>query len=220
MEYKETNEQVLYVNEIFYSIQGESTYQGLPCIFVRLAGCNLRCRWCDTTYAFYEGQKMTFEEIMDRIKKYNTNLVEITGGEPLLQKNVILFMSGLIENGYKVLLETSGSISIKDIPQGVIIIMDVKCPASGESDKNLWENLHYLKPSDQIKFVIADKNDYLWAKDIIKKYDLDKNFIILFSPVFEYNIATELVEWILKDNLNVRLNLQLHKILWGNQRGR
>lgn len=220
MEYKETNEQVLYVNEIFYSIQGESTYQGLPCIFVRLAGCNLKCRWCDTTYAFYEGQKMTFEEIMDRIKKYNTNLVEITGGEPLLQKNVILFMSGLIENGYKVLLETSGSISIKDVPQGVIIIMDVKCPASGESDKNLWENLHYLKPYDQIKFVIADKNDYLWAKDIIKKYDLDKNFIILFSPVFEYNIATELVEWILKDNLNVRLNLQLHKILWGNQRGR
>lgn len=210
----------LYINEIFYSIQGESTYQGSPCIFIRLAGCNLRCVWCDTTYSFYEGQKMTFDQIFESIKRYKTNLVEITGGEPLLQKNVIPFIESLLLQNYKVLLETSGSISIKDVPKDVVIIMDIKCPGSGESDKNFWQNLDYLKSSDQIKFVIADRNDYLWAKEIVEKYDLNDRFIVLFSPVFEYDVATKVADWILEDNINVKLNLQLHKILWRNQRAK
>ncbi len=216
----EQENNILYVNEIFYSIQGESTFQGEPCVFVRLAGCNLRCVWCDTTYSFYEGYRKTFDEILSEIAKNKTNLVEITGGEPLLQKNVIPFMKKLIENNYKILLETSGSISIKEVPKEVIIIMDIKCPGSGESEKNLWENIEYLKKNDEIKFVIANKDDYNWAKDVIKRYQLDGKHKILFSPVYEYNIARDLAEWILKDNLNVRFNLQLHKILWGNERRR
>ncbi len=214
------NDNILYISEIFYSIQGESTFQGEPCIFIRLAGCNLRCIWCDTTYSFNEGHKKTFEEILSEIKKNKTNLVEITGGEPLLQKNVISFMKLLLHNNYKVLLETSGSISIKEVPKEVVIIMDIKCPKSGESDKNLWENIEYLKQYDEIKFVIADKSDYKWSKDIINIYQLNKKHKILLSPVYEYNIAKDLAEWILKDNLNVRLNLQLHKILWNNERGK
>ncbi|MFN7182247.1 MAG: radical SAM protein [Planctomycetota bacterium] len=211
---------ILYISEIFYSIQGESTYQGEPCIFIRLAGCNLKCKWCDTTYAFTQGYKITFDQVIEEIKRYKTKLVEITGGEPLLQKAVIPFMRKLLHDNYKLLLETSGAISIKDVPRDVIIIMDIKCPGSGESDKNLWENLGYLKNNDEIKFVIADKNDYEWAKEVVKSYKLNEKHKVLFSPVFESNIARDLAEWILNDFINVRFNLQIHKVLWANKRGR
>jgi 7-carboxy-7-deazaguanine synthase len=211
---------ILYINEIFYSIQGESTYQGWPCIFIRLAGCNLRCKWCDTTYAFYDGEKKTFEEVLEHIRPYKTNLVEITGGEPLLQKNIIPFMEVLLSKRYKVLLETSGSLPIDKVPKEVLIIMDIKCPDSGEVDKNRWENLEFLKPKDEIKFVIASRNDYEWAKNVCNRYELTKKFTVHFSPVWEYNIAREMVEWILDDNLPVRVNLQLHKFLWNGERGK
>ncbi len=217
---KEIDSNTLFINEIFYSIQGESTYQGEPCIFIRLAGCNLRCIWCDTTYSFSDGKKMTYEQIFKKIKDYKVKLVEITGGEPLLQKNVIQFMKQLIQKKYKLLLETSGSILVKDVPQEVVIIMDIKCPGSGESEKNLWENLNYLKPFDEIKFVVADRTDYDWMKDVIRKNELTSRFKVLVSPVYENNIARDLAKWILDDNLEVRLNLQIHKVLWGNQRGR
>ena len=168
------NENSLWINEIFYSIQGESTYAGIPCVFVRLTYCNLRCSYCDTEYAFYEGEDRSFKDIMTEIKKYNCSLVEITGGEPLVQKNVLPFMTMLCDNGYEVLIETGGHMDICAIDDRVRRIMDIKCPGSGESDKNYWENLNYIRQSDQIKFVISDRTDYNWAKDIIKKKCITK----------------------------------------------
>jgi 7-carboxy-7-deazaguanine synthase len=205
---------MLEVTEIYKSVQGESTYMGLPCVFVRLTGCNLRCVWCDTTHAFHNGKNLSADQIIDQVKSFGINLVEITGGEPLLQKEVFPLMESLLKNQFKVMLETSGSLSIKNVPTEVIKIIDLKCPGSGEENRNLWENLNHLSSKDEIKFVIADKVDYEWSKKILKDYELDKKNPILFSPVFEKLKLKDLTEWILEDNLPVRLHTQLHKYIW------
>ena len=204
----------LKINEIFKSIQGESTCMGLPCAFIRLTGCNLRCTYCDTEYSFYEGKDMTLKQIIDTIVPMKTKLVEITGGEPMLQENVIPLMSKLINMNYTVLLETSGAISLKNVPKEVKKIVDFKCPSSGMEDKNLWTILEELNKEDEIKFVIGDKIDYQWTKKIVEKYQLNKKWTILLSPVFEKLSLEELSKWILTDNFNVRLQLQMHKYIW------
>ena len=208
------NNQTLKVNEIFKSIQGESTSSGLPCTFIRLTYCNLRCTYCDTEYAFHEGSDMTISEIIDYIKPMKTKLVEVTGGEPMLQNNTIPLMQELLKNKYDVLLETSGAISLKGIPKKVTKIVDFKCPSSSMSDKNLWSIVDELNDKDEIKFVIGDLKDYEWTKSKIKKYNLDKKWTILFSPVFGKISLEKLADWILEDNLNVRLQLQMHKYIW------
>jgi len=205
---------MLEVTEIYKSVQGESTYIGLPCVFVRLTGCNLRCVWCDTTHAFHSGENLSIDQIVDQVKSYGINLVEITGGEPLLQKEVFPLMESLLMNKFQVMLETSGSLSIKNVPKEVIKILDLKCPGSGEENKNLWENLNHLASTDEIKFVIADKVDYEWSKKVLQDYKFDKKIPILFSPVFEKLKLKDLTEWILADNLSVRLHTQLHKYIW------
>ena len=205
---------MLEVTEIYKSVQGESTYMGLPCIFIRLTGCNLRCVWCDTTHAFHDGEKLSIHQIIDKVKSYEIKLVEITGGEPLLQKEVFPLMESLLKNEFKVMLETSGSLAINNVPAKVIKIIDLKCPGSGEENKNLWENLNHLTPTDEIKFVIADKADYEWSKKVLQDYELDKKVPVLFSPVFEKLKLKDLTEWILEDNLPVRLHTQLHKYIW------
>ena len=205
---------MLEVTEIYKSVQGESTYMGLPCVFIRLTGCNLRCVWCDTPHAFHDGKKLSIHQIIDEVKSYDINLVEITGGEPLLQKEVFPLMESLLKNKFKVMLETSGSLAINNVPAKVIKIIDLKCPGSGEENKNLWENLNHLTPTDEIKFVIADKADYEWSKKVLQDYELDKKVPVLFSPVFEKLKLKDLTEWILEDNLPVRLHTQLHKYIW------
>ncbi len=205
---------MLKVNEIFYSIQGESSYSGLPCVFVRLTYCNLRCVYCDTEYAFYEGSDMTIDEVISEIKKYDCNLVEITGGEPLLQKESLELMKRLCDENYKVLLETSGSLPIEDVDKRVTIIMDLKTPSSRMMKKNLYENIYYLKPDDEVKFVIGNREDYEWAKNIINEYNLDKKCKILMGVVFGELSNFELASWILEDRLNVRFQMQLHKYIW------
>jgi 7-carboxy-7-deazaguanine synthase len=204
----------LSINEIFYSIQGESTYAGLPCIFVRLTACNLRCTYCDTTYAFYEGRDWTFPELMKELSKYDCRLVEITGGEPLIQKNVLLFMKELADSGYEVLLETGGQIDMRGVDARVVRIMDIKCPSSSESGKVCWENIALLTERDQVKFVIGDRADYEWAREVIAKYQLDKRCELLISPVFGKIRYDQLAGWILQDNLPVRFQLQLQKFIW------
>ena len=208
----------LRINEIFFSIQGESSYAGLPCVFVRLTYCNLRCSYCDTEYAFYEGDWRNFDEIIHEIKKYNCNLVEITGGEPLLQENVLPFMSHLCDEGFNVLIETAGHMSIEHVDKRVKRIMDIKCPSSNESHKMYWSNMEYLNHNDQVKFVIGNIEDYLFTKKVIAKYNLDKKCTILLSPVFAKLQAQDLAEWILKDNLPVRMQLQMHKFIWQPER--
>ena len=205
---------MLEVTEIYKSVQGESTYMGLPCVFIRLTGCNLRCIWCDTPHAFHDGKKLSIHQIIDEVKLYDIKLVEITGGEPLLQKEVFPLMESLLKNKFKVMLETSGSLAINNVPAKVIKIIDLKCPGSGEENKNLWENLNHLTSIDEIKFVIADKTDYEWSKKVLQNYELDKKVPVLFSPVFEKLKLKDLTEWILKDNLPVRLHTQLHKYIW------
>ena len=165
---------MLEVTEIYKSIQGESTYMGRPCVFVRLTGCNLRCVWCATTHAFYDGKNLSIDQIIDQVKSYSINLVEITGGEPLLQKEVFPLMESLLKNKFQVMLETSGSLPIKNVPAEVIKILDLKCPGSGEENKNLWENLNHLGSTDEIKFVIADRVDYEWSKKVLRDHELDK----------------------------------------------
>ena len=204
----------LKINEIFKSIQGESTHMGLPCAFIRLTYCNLRCTYCDTEYSFYEGKDMTLEKIIGTIAPMKTKLVEITGGEPMLQENVIPLMNKLIKMNYIVLLETSGAISLKNVPKKVKKIVDFKCPSSGMEDKNLWTILDELNKEDEIKFVIGDKIDYQWTKKIIEKYQLNKKWTVLLSPVFDKLSLEELSEWILSDNFDVRLQLQMHKYIW------
>ena len=205
---------MIKVNEIYLSVQGESTHTGLPCIFIRLTGCNLRCSWCDTAYAFHEGKNMSIDEILQKVENFGIHLVEITGGEPLMQDNVYTLMRRLIENGYKVMLETGGSISLERVPKDVIKIMDLKCPGSGEQEKNNLDNLKLLAPHDEVKFVILDKKDYEWSRDIIKKYKINETAHILLSPVFDKLELKEMVKWILEDRLPVRLQTQLHKIIW------
>lgn len=209
----------LLVNEIFYSIQGESTYSGRPCIFVRLAGCNLRCSYCDTRYAYEQGVKMELTEIVSRIADYKCPLVEITGGEPLLQSDTPTLIYRLLENGYEVLMETNGSLDIRGVDGRCIKIVDIKCPTSGESDKNDMENLKRLGPKDQVKFVIENRMDYEYAKETIDSNCPDfPEEQILFSPVSEGIAPAQLAKWILEDNLNVRLHLQIHKIIWPDRK--
>jgi len=209
----------ILVNEIFYSIQGESTYSGRPCIFVRLTGCNLRCTYCDTQYAYEEGQKMEIAQIMRRVADYKCRLIEITGGEPLLQNETPLLISTFLDNGYVVMMETNGSLDISRVDDRCIKILDVKCPTSSESDKNDLENLKRLHPKDQIKFVIGNREDYAYAKSIVALHCPDfSGDHILFSPVSGKMSPAELADWILEDNLDVRLHLQLHSIIWPNRK--
>lgn len=209
----------LKINEIFYSIQGESSYAGLPCIFIRLTYCNLRCSYCDTDYAFYNGTDMKISEIISDINKYPTELIMITGGEPLLQENCIHLMQELLNKNYSVMLETSGSLKLKDVPKSVIKIVDFKCPTSNMMNKNDWTIITDIQKEDEIKFVIANKEDYDWSKKMIKKYNLNKVCPILFSPVYNKIDMSTLADWILKDGLNVKLQMQLHKHIWGEKKG-
>jgi 7-carboxy-7-deazaguanine synthase len=206
----------MVVTEMFKSIQGESTFAGLPCVFVRLTGCNLRCHWCDTAYAFYGGQQMSLEEVAARIQQLGGKLVEFTGGEPLLQKEVYPLSERLLAEGYRVLIETSGERFVGKLPARVVKIVDVKCPGSGESEKFCFANLEVLERKDQIKFVILDEHDYHYARDFLARHELRKRVEeVIFSPVFGQLPPRDLAEWILRDGLEVRLGLQLHKFIWG-----
>jgi 7-carboxy-7-deazaguanine synthase len=206
---------MLTVNEIFHSIQGESTRAGEPCVFVRLTACDLRCSWCDTPYAFYEGRKMSIDEVLTEVDRYDCPLVEVTGGEPLLQQDVYPLMTRLLEAGKTVLLETGGHRAIGGVPVGVVRIMDVKCPGSGEADKMAWDNLRLLTAQDEIKFVIKDRQDYEYARDVVARESLAARVAaVLFSPVHGVLESRLLAEWILADRLPVRLQLQAHKFIW------
>ncbi len=204
----------LRVNEIFKSIQGESTYAGIPCVFVRLTGCNLRCLYCDTTYAYDEGSNMLLSEIMSAISGYKCMNVCITGGEPLLQQNVSKLINLLKKNLFKVFIETNGSLNIDSLPKGVIKIVDIKCPDSGMDQEMDWKNFKRLKHKDEVKFVISSKRDYEWAKEITKKYKIIDKATVLFGLVHGKLKPKTLAGWILKDGLDVRFQLQLHKIIW------
>lgn len=204
----------LRINEIFHSIQGESTHAGRPCVFVRLTGCHLRCTWCDTEYAFYEGRKMTLDEIIDCVVDYGCDLVEITGGEPLLQPNVHPLMTRLADAGRTVLLETSGACDIAPVDPRVIRIMDLKTPSSGECPRNRLDNIADLRERDEVKFVIEDRADYEWACDLIDRFDLVGRCSVLVSPVHGRLEPVVLAEWVLADRLSVRFQLQLHKFIW------
>ena len=207
---------MLTVNEIFHSIQGESTHAGRPCVFVRLTACDLRCSWCDTPYAFHEGRSMSLDEVVAEVGAHGTRLVEITGGEPLLQKDVYPLMERLLSEQYAVMLETGGHLPIDRVPAGVVKVIDVKCPASGEADKNCWSNLDRLSPHDEVKFVIQDRADYKYARDVVSRYDLGaRAAAVLFSPVHGVLEPKTLAEWILADRPPVRLQLQIHKYVWG-----
>jgi 7-carboxy-7-deazaguanine synthase len=207
---------VLTINEIFHSIQGESTHSGRPCVFVRLTACDLRCSWCDTPYAFTEGRKMSLDEVMAQVDAYQCPLVEITGGEPLLQRDVYPLMERLLESGRTVMVETGGHLSIENVPAPVIKIVDVKCPGSNESHRNHWPNLDLVAAHDEIKFVIKDRSDYEFARGIVTGRDLiGRVAAVLFSPVHGVLDARSLAEWILEDRLEVRLQLQAHKFIWG-----
>lgn len=206
---------MLKINEIFYSIQGESSFAGQPCVFVRLTYCNLRCTYCDTEYAFYEGYESDIEKTIEIIRQYDCKLVEITGGEPLIQHEVHDLMTRLCDEGFTVLLETGGSLPVATVDKRVKIIMDLKTPSSGMEKKNRYTNLPMLKEEDEIKFVIGTREDYDWAKNIIDEHNLAGKFIILFSVVFGSLTPLELSEWILEDKLNfVRFQLQMHKFIW------
>jgi 7-carboxy-7-deazaguanine synthase len=205
---------LLKVNEIYFSIQGESTFAGKPCIFIRLTYCNLRCTYCDTEYAFYDGEEMSIDEILEEVKQYNCTLVEVTGGEPLVQKDSIHLMRKLCDEGYEVLLETGGSLPIENVDKRVRIILDLKCPSSGMKGKNLYDNLNHLKLIDEVKFVIGTREDYEWTKGIISKHKINEKCEVLFSVVFDKLEPLTLTNWILEDKLNVRFQLQMHKFIW------
>ena len=204
----------LKINEIYYSVQGESTHTGRPCIFIRLTYCNLRCSYCDTEYAFYEGKDMEIAQIMSEIQQWDCNLVEVTGGEPLFQEECIDLLHELINSNYEVMLETGGSLSISDVPKKVIKIVDFKCPSSKMEKKNLWSIVDDLQDHDEVKFVIGNREDFDWAKDKITEYSLDKICTLLFSPTFGKIDPQLIVEWILADNLPVRMQMQMHKMIW------
>ncbi len=210
----------LRITEIFFSIQGESSYAGQPCAFVRLMGCNLRCTWCDTEYSFTGGTTMTVPEVLEQVRKMPTRLVEITGGEPLLQKASKTLAQVLLQEGYTVLCETSGERPIDLMPPGVRRIMDLKAPGSGEVERNRFDNLEKLRDGDELKFVLADRVDYDWSVELIRARALEGRLPIHFSPVHDSLSARTLAEWILQDGLQVRLNLQLHKVLWDDEKGR
>jgi len=206
----------LRVNEIFYSIQGESSFAGLPCIFVRLTGCNLRCSYCDTQYAYQEGKELSLDVIIKQIEKYRCSLVEITGGEPLIQEETPLLISNLLDKGYRVLLETNGSLDVSMIDRRCVRIIDIKLPGSGEAHRNFLENLNELHDKDELKFVIGGQSDYVYAKKILNRIpkDLSEKIVINFSPLWGMMEPALLADWILNDRLTVRLNIQLQKIIW------
>lgn len=206
---------LLTINEIFYSIQGESTYAGRPCVFVRLTACDLRCSWCDTPYAFYEGRKRSLDEVLADVERFNCSLVEVTGGEPLLQEGVYPLLDALVERGNTVLLETGGHRGTARVPEPVVTILDVKCPGSGEAHRNDWSNLDRLRPHDEVKFVVKDRADYEYARDVIARYDLaSRAAAVHLSPVHGVMEARTLSEWVLADHLPARVQLQLHKYIW------
>lgn len=205
---------MLKINEIYYSIQGESTKAGLPCVFIRLTYCNLRCTYCDTEYAFYEGYDQSIDSVIDEVKKYNCNLVEVTGGEPLVQNESLELMKKLCDAGFEVMLETGGSLPIEPVDKRVQIILDLKCPSSGMLKKNIYENVDHLKPVDEVKFVIGTREDYEWSKEQVEKYKLNDKCPVLFSVVFGELELLTLVNWILEDKLDVRFQLQMHKFIW------
>ena len=206
---------MLTVNEIFYSIQGESTRAGEPCVFVRLTACDLRCSWCDTPYAFYEGRKMAVDDVVAAVQQYGCPLVEITGGEPLLQEDVYPLMARLVAHGRTVMLETGGHRPIARVPPEVVKIVDVKCPGSGEAARNDWNNLDRLAAHDEVKFVIRDRRDYDYARDVVARHDLSRRAAaVLFSPVHGVLDPKTLSEWMLADGVPARLQLQLHKYIW------
>ena len=205
---------MLRISEIFHSIQGESTHAGRPCVFVRLTGCNLRCVWCDTAYAFHGGRLMTVAEVLDRVRAYDCGWVEVTGGEPLLQDDVYPLLRALLDEGLSVMLETGGSLPIDRVPPGVRRIVDVKCPASGESRRNRWDNLDQLREGDELKFVLADREDYTWAARQVRERGLDRIAPVLFSPVHGELDPGQMARWVLDEGLPVRVQLQMHKTLW------
>jgi 7-carboxy-7-deazaguanine synthase len=203
------------INEIFHSLQGESTWAGLPCVFVRLTGCNLRCSWCDTAYAFYEGHQMDVADVVGKVDAFGCTLVEITGGEPLLQPGVHPLIATLLERGYQVMIETSGERDISALDSRVVRIVDLKCPGSGESERNRWSNLDHLTQRDELKFVVSDRRDYEWARAAIRTHRLSQRVnAVLLSPVFGKLEASDLAAWILEDRLPVRMQLQMHKHIW------
>lgn len=215
-----TNEQTrLKITEIFYSLQGEALNTGLPTVFIRLTGCPLRCSYCDTRYAFSGGQWQSLTQILQKLSTYNTRYVTVTGGEPLAQKNCISLLKVLCDEGYQVSLETSGALSMEKVDPRVAKIMDIKTPASGEVDRNLYENLQYLGSGDQIKFVICDEADYGWSKALLDDRKLNEYCEVLFSSASEQILPSTLADWILRDQLAVRFQIQLHKLLWGNSPG-
>lgn len=210
----------LRVSEIFASIQGESTTVGVPTVFVRLTGCPLRCHWCDTTYAFSGGDRLSIDEILERVGALGLSEVCVTGGEPLAQPACHELLTALLDAGHRVSLETSGAISIVGLDPRVRCVMDLKAPGSGEADKNLWDNLDHLRPHDEVKFVLAGRADYDWAKDVLERHGLARRATVLFSPVAGELAPSTLADWIVADRLPVRFQLQLHKILWGDARGK
>jgi 7-carboxy-7-deazaguanine synthase len=206
---------MLTINEIFYSIQGESTHAGRPCVFVRLTACDLRCSWCDTPYAFHEGQKMSVDEVVAAVQQHGCPLVEVTGGEPLLQDDVYPLMDRLLADGRTVMLETGGHRSIGRVPAAVVKIVDLKCPGSGEADRNDWSNLDRLEPHDEVKFVVQDRADYEFARDVIARHDLvSRTAAVLISPVHGVLEPRTVSEWMLADRSSARLQLQIHKYIW------
>jgi 7-carboxy-7-deazaguanine synthase len=209
---------MLTINEIFHSIQGESSFAGQPCVFVRLTACDLRCSWCDTPYAFHEGGKRPVDEVVAAVERYGCPLVEVTGGEPLLQDEVYPLMQRLLDTGKTVLLETGGHRSTAQVPQGVVTILDVKCPGSGEAHRHDWGNFERLRPRDEVKFVLRDRTDYEYAKDVIARFDLCRRAAAIhLSPVHGELHPRQLSEWVLADRLPVRVQMQLHKIIWDPQ---
>jgi len=210
----------LKITEIFYSLQGESNTVGLPTVFIRLTGCPLRCVYCDTAYAFSGGERMSIDEIINRVGEYRAKYITVTGGEPLAQSACLELMSRLADLGYQVSIETSGALDVSRIDDRVVKVMDLKTPSSGELHRNLFDNIAYLKANDQVKFVIGDDHDYQWSKSIIDQYNLDQRCELLFSPTMGQQDPTELAEKILNDNLPVRFQIQLHKLLWNDAQGR
>lgn len=210
----------LRINEIFLSLQGETSRVGLPTVFVRLTGCPLRCTYCDTTYAFSGGHTMTLNEIMEEVARHGAHYVTVTGGEPLAQRNCLALLRALCDAGYAVSLETSGALDVSDVDGRVMKVVDLKTPGSGEMEKNLWSNLEHLNPQDEIKFVLCDEADYRWARQVLAERKLAERCAVLFSPTQGELAPRDLAEWILRDHLPVRLQVQLHKLLWGNETGR
>ena len=202
------------ITEIYQSVQGESSYVGLPCVFVRTTGCDLRCQWCDSEFTFTGGTRMTLDEIIAQVERYECNLVELTGGEPMLQPEIYDLATRLCDSAHTVLIETGGHRDISKLDPRVIRIMDLKCPGSGECEKNLWSNLEHLRPVDEVKFVLADRLDYEWARDVIRRHELEGRPHLLLSTVYGKVEGRDVVEWMLEDKLQARFQLQAHKYIW------